>query len=217
LSYKKSRLIPGKIPPVEVQQQFANFLYSMHDVAIQDDKQVLLFLDPMHQVHNNENDYSWQLKGKNNTKQIMANTGRRRMNIIGAINPITLSPTVIMTEQNCCEEVIHAFLIEVREQYKDAQTICIVLDNARYQRAYSVTELAKELNIDLVFLPPYCPNLNLIERVWKFFKKKVMKNKYYQSFSEFDQIVFDFFKCFDIYNEELKTLLNFKFGIIKAN
>ena len=217
MSYKKSRLIPGKIPSVAIQEEFASFLYSMYDVAKTDLKQVLLFLDPMHQIHNNENDYSWQFKGKEFTKQIKANTGRRRMNIVGAINPVTLASTTIITEENCCEELIQAFLYEVKEQYKEADTICIVLDNARYQRAYSVKDLADELNINLVFLPPYCPNLNLIERLWKFFKKKVMKNKYYESFYEFEQIVFDFFKYFDKYNEELKSLLNFKFGIIKTN
>jgi transposase len=189
----------------------------MYNVAKTDSKQILLFLDPMHQIHNNENDFSWQFKGKEFTKQIKANTGRRRMNIVGAINPVTLEPTVIITEENCCEELIQAFLLEVKQQYKEADTICIILDNARYQRAYSVKDLADKLNINLIFLPPYCPNLNLIERLWKFFKKKVMKNKYYQSFKEFEEIVFNFFKHFDIYKNELTTLLNFKFGIIKAN
>jgi transposase len=210
-------LIPGKIPSVTIQEEFATFLYAMFAIAQIDSKQVLLFLDPMHQIHNNENDYSWQFKGKGQTKQIKANTGRRRMNIVGAINPVTLAPTVIITEENCCEELIQVFLYEVKEQYKDAETICIVLDNARYQRAYSVKDLANELNIDLIFLPPYCPNLNLIERLWKFFKKKVMKNNYYQSFKEFEDVVFNFFKDFNKYENELKTLLNFKFRIIKAN
>ncbi len=217
MSYKKSRLIPGKIPSVAIQKEFANFLYSMNDIAKSDNKQLLLFMDPMHQIHNNENDYSWQFKGGAFTKQIKANTGRRRLNIVGAINPVTMDPTIIITEENCCEELIHAFLYEIKEQYKTAETICVVLDNARYQRAYSVKELAEQLNIDLIFLPPYCPNLNLIERLWKYFKKKVMKNKYYQSYNEFEDVVFNFFKNFNSNKEELKSLLNFKFGIIKAN
>jgi transposase len=217
LSYKKSRLIPGKIPSVEVQEDFANFLYDMYAVAKEDKEQVLLFLDPMHQIHNNENDYSWQFKGKQYTKQIKANTGRRRINIVGAINPVSLAPTIIITEENCCEELIHAFLYEIRDQYKEAKTICVVLDNARYQRAYSVNDLAREINIDLVFLPPYCPNLNLIERLWKFFKKKVIKNKYYSTFKEFEEIVVSFFEKFDTNQNELRTLLNFKFGIIKTS
>lgn len=49
----------------------------------------MLFLDPMHQIHNNENDYGWQIKGLEGTKQVLANTGRKRLNIVGAINAVT--------------------------------------------------------------------------------------------------------------------------------
>jgi hypothetical protein len=118
LSYKKSRLIPGKIPNEATQKEFADFLYSMYNVAKNDPKQVLLFLDPMHQIHNNENDYSWQFRGKEFTKQIKANTGRRRMNIVGAINPVTLNSTTIITEENCCEELIQAFYMKLKSSTK---------------------------------------------------------------------------------------------------
>ena len=209
-------MIPGKVPPVHVQQEFAEILYQLHDIALSNDKEVLLFADPVHQIHNNENGYCWQLKGKDSTKTVLSNTGRRRLNIIGAINPVTLEPTILLTEENCCSEVIEVFLEEIRKQYKQATTICLVLDNARYQRSYEVREKAKELNIDLLFLPPYCPNLNLIERLWKHFKKVVMKNEYYQSFDQFEDTIYNFLKNFDTQKEILKTTLNFKFGIIKA-
>lgn len=177
---------------------------------------MLLFADPVHQVHNNENDYCWQLKGRHNTKTAFANTGRRRLNIIGAINPVNLQPTIMLTEENCCVEVMEAFLEEIKNQYSTASSICIVLDNAKYQRAYSVQHKAAVLNITLLYLPPYCPNLNLIERLWKYFKKKVMKNKYYETFAEFETAVEQFFINFDQHLHELKSLLSFKFGIIKA-
>ena len=209
-------MIPGKVPPVHVQQEFAEVLYQLHDIALSNDKEVLLFADPVHQIHNNENGYCWQLKGKDNTKTVLSNTGRRRLNIIGAINPVTLEPTIVLTEENCCSEVIEVFLEEIKKQYKDATTICLVLDNARYQRSYEVRAKAKELNIDLLFLPPYCPNLNLIERLWKHFKKAVMKNEYYKTFQEFEDTIYNFFKNFDNQKEILKTTLKFKFGIIKA-
>jgi len=178
---------------------------------------VLLFADPVHQVHNNENDYCWQLRGRENTKAALANTGRRRLNIIGAINPVNLQPTVMLTEENCCVEVMEAFLEEIRSQYCTATNICIILDNARYQRAYCVQRKAEQLNINLIFLPPYCPNLNLIERLWRYFKRKVMKNKYYETFAEFETCVEQFFINFDQHLGDLKSLLSFKFGIIKAS
>jgi transposase len=61
----------------------------------------------------------------------------------------------------------------------------LVLDNARYQRCAAVQELAKELRIELLFLPAYSPNLNLIERLWRFVKKEVMSCRYYEDFAGF--------------------------------
>ena len=210
-------MIPGKAPLINEQENFIDFMKQLYSCACTDSKQVLLYLDPMHQVHNNENDYSWQPKGISGTKTVLANTGRRRLNIIGAINPVTFQPTIILTEENCCTEVIEAFLEEVKKQYLDANTICIILDNARYQRSYIVQQKAKSLNIDLLYLPAYSPNLNLIERLWRYFKKKVMKNRYYPDFTSFENEVELFFKNFDERISDMKTLLHFKFGIIKAN
>ena len=189
----------------------------LYACASNDDEQVLLFLDPMHQIHNNENDYAWQPKGLDGTKQVLANTGRKRLNIIGAINPVSLQPTILLTEDNCSAEVIEAFLEEIKKQYTNAKAICIILDNARYQRSNLVQTTAKFFNIDLLFLPPYSPNLNLIERLWRYFKKEVMKNKYYADYSTFENAVETFFIQFESKKEALKTLLNFNFGIIKAN
>ncbi len=192
-------------------------MVQLYTCACNNEKEILLYLDPMHQIHNNENDYAWQFKGINGTKQVLANTGRRRLNIIGAINPVSFEPTILLTEANCSAEVIEAFLEEVKTQYSQASTICIILDNARYQRSNVVQQKAKYLNIDLIYLPPYSPNLNLIERLWKYFKKKIMKNTYYENYERFEEAVVQFFKSFQSNLSDMKTLLNFKFGIIKAS
>ena len=91
------------------------------------------------------------------------------------------------------------------------------MDNARYQRSNLVQTTAKFFNIDLLLLPPYSPNLNLIERLWRYFKKEVKKNKYYADYSTFENAVETFFIKFESKKDALKTLYNFKFGIIKAN
>ncbi len=192
-------------------------MVQLYTCACNNEKEILLYLDPMHQIHNNENDYAWQFKGINGTKQVLANTGRRRLNIIGAINPVSFEPTILLTEANCSAEVIEAFLEEVKTQYSQASTICIILDNARYQRSNVVQQKAKYLNIDLIYLPPYSPNLNLIERLWRYFKKKIMKNTYYENYERFEEAVVQFFKSFQSNLSDMKTLLNFKFGIIKAS
>ncbi len=110
-----------------------------------------------------------------------------------------------------------AYLKHLRDKYKSNQKITLILDNASYNRAYATQDYAKELNIELLFLPPYAPNLNLIERLWKFFKKKVMKNKYYETYKIFEENVENFFVNFENYKEELRTLLTLNFGIIKAS
>ena len=84
---------------------------------------------------------------------MFANTGRKRLNIIGSINPVSLQHTIPLTEENCSAEVIEAFLEEIKKQYNNAKTICIILDNARYQKSKLVQTTANFFNIDLLFLP----------------------------------------------------------------
>ena len=175
------------------------------------------FFDPAHQIHNNINGKAWQEKGRKGTVQVKSNTGRRRVNIIGALNALKLEVTSIITEENCNKELVCSFLRELKDANSDAGKIYLVMDNARYNRARDVQDLALELNIELIYLPPYSPNLNLIERLWKFFKKKVMQNKYRQEFTDFYEAICSFFKDLDKYEDELMTLLTLNFQIIKAN
>jgi transposase len=187
---------------------------SLYECAQRNDKEVLLYADPMHQIHNTENDYAWQEIGAAGTKEIPSNTGRRRLNIIGAVNAITMGPTVLLKEENCNAATIVQLLEAIKAQYPQTETICLILDNARYQKGKVVQQKADTLGIDLVYLPPYCPNLNLIERLWRFFKKKVMKNKYYPNYETFKLAIEQFFRDFDQHKKELTKLLNFKFVII---
>ena len=69
--------------------------------------------------------------------------------------------------------------------YPAAKKITVILDNARYYRSKVVAEYLQNSRIELMFLPPYSPNLNLIERFWKFFKKQVLYNQYYGTFRQF--------------------------------
>lgn len=209
-------MIPGKIPDISTQEAFVREILAAVAETRQGDN-VVLFADPVHQIHNNENGYAWQFRGKEGTKMVLANTGRRRLNIIGALNPLLLKTTTLLMEGSCDREVIKALLKQIKQEYPKAPKITVVLDNARYNRAHDVQQLAKELNIILRYLPPYAPNLNLIERLWKFFKKKVMKNTYYPTFQSFYSAIDNFFKNFSDYKKELESLLTLKFQIIKAS
>jgi transposase len=206
-------LIPGGIPDKETQIKFIQKILRTVRYAKQH-QSVVLFLDPTHQVHNVSKGYAWQEKGKRNTRVMSSNTGRRRINILGALNAVDLEPTTLITESNCDAEMLACLLEQIRKQYPRAKKIYIFLDNAKYNHGSSVKHTAKKLGIKLIFLPPYCPNLNLIERLWKFLKKKIRYNQYHDTFIKFEQAIHDFFKHISQYDAELKSLLTLNFEII---
>jgi transposase len=175
----------------------------------------LLFFDPTHQIHNTINGKCWQTKGKEGTVLIQSNSGRKRISILGALNAVTAKCSTLITEDNCDKDMIKAALQTIRNDYKDNKSIVLILDNASYNRAYETKDFAKNLNIQLKYLPTYSPNLNLIERFWKFYKKLILKNKFYNSFADFLSATFSFFKNINIYDEEIKNFLNHKFEILK--
>ena len=90
--------------------------------------------------------------------------------------------------------------------------VTLVMDNARYQRCNVVREFAESLDIELLFLPSYSPNLNLIERFWKFVKNQCLYSKYYPTFNEFKKAILD---CVhgenEDHKEKLDSLLTLKF------
>jgi len=98
----------------------------------------------------------------------------------------------------------------------DADVIYIIVDNARYYHSRLLKEYAEGTKIKLIFLPPYSPNLNLIERYWKFFKKKILNNQYYETFEEFKPACKSFFRKRKKYLPELQTLLSENFHIQAA-
>lgn len=203
------------MPSEEIQIAFRDKIIDLIE-QVKGNGDKFYFLDPMHQIHNNANGYGWQFIGAGGTKQVKSNTGRRRLNIIGALDPLSFEPLIILTEANCNKELMIAYLKHIRENNLNSKLIYVVLDNATYNRSYAVQDTANSLGIELIYLPPYCPNLNLIERLWKFFKKKVIKNTYYETFEKFYHYVNRFFANILDYTNELKSLLTLNFGIIKT-
>ena len=87
-------------------------------------------------------------KEKKEQKKIKTNSGRRRINIIGVVNPITMKTTTIITEDNCNKSVVVAYLEKIRKEYPTRKKIYMLLDNASYNRARMVREKAKRCNIN---------------------------------------------------------------------
>ncbi len=157
----------------------------------------------------------WQPIGKQGTIKIKTNPGRKRINILGAFDIKNFSVITTLTENKCNKERVVEFLVKVREKYP-CKHIVIILDNAAYNHANYTRVFAEWYDMKLFFLPPYSPNLNLIERIWKFTKKKLVHNKYHETFKQFLENVKKYFHNLHTYDNELKTLLTRKFQIIHA-
>jgi len=131
-------------------------------------------------------------------------------NLIGAVNAIT-KEVITLSNTTFTAETIVAFLKQLKEHYGETP-IKIVLDNARYQHCRLVEEYAKQLNISLLFLPSYSPNLNIIERLWKFTKKKILYAKYYESPAKFHEGITGFFQTVNQkHKDDLVKLLTLNF------
>jgi transposase len=209
-SYKKPTHVPGKQDP---DQQRA-FLKEYEQIkANKGDNDPLYFADATHPQHNSIPSYGWIKKGQE--KELKANCGRQRLNINGAINVETLEPTTGFYDTINADSAMDLFA-KIESKHQDANVIYIIVDNARYYRSRLLKMYLHGTKIQLIFLPPYSPNLNLIERYWKFFKKKVLNNGYYETFEEFKQACRSFFRKRKKYLPELQTLLTENFHIQTA-
>jgi transposase len=142
---------------------------------------------------------------------IQAPSGRQRFNVLGALNAIT-HEIFTVTNQTYITSVQVCELLTQLAALGLGVPITVVLDNARYQRCNLVREHAASLGIELLFLPPYSPNLNLIERLWKFVKKQCLYSKYYEKFDPFKQAISDCLAGASTkHKNELKSLLRLNF------
>lgn len=148
---------------------------------------------------------------------IKAPAGRKRFNVLGALNAISHEMITVTNTGYINAECVCQMLSKIAMKYCNTP-ISIVLDNARYQKCKLVQDLAESLKIELLYLPPYSPNLNLIERVWKFVKRKCLYSKYY---SDFTQFVHAISHCLDRtggeYKKELDSFLSLKFQSFKES
>ena len=142
---------------------------------------------------------------------IRAASGRQRFNVLGAWNAVTreliaVTNTTVVNTETMCE------LLRKIAASGLAGPITLVLDNARYQRNSAVQVLAKELGITLLFLPSYSPNLNLIERLWKFIKRRTLYGRYHPTFAHFQAAIQETLDGLPtIHAESLKTLMTLNF------
>ena len=205
--YKKPKIVPGKANMAE-QEAFVELYRNLKDSK--DDRTKIFFMDGTHPQHNPIASYGWIKKGED--KEIKSNTGRRRLNINGAVCIETLDVISVFDESVNAQSTIKLFK-KILHKNPNAEKIHVICDNARYYRSKMVNEFLENSKIELVFLPPYAPNLNVIERLWRYFKKEIVYNKYYGTFDLFQETCKDFFKNIGKHKNALSTLLTDKFKL----
>jgi transposase len=168
------------------------------------------FVDAAHLLHNAVPSHGW-IK-RNHRVELPTNSGRSRLNVLGAYSPDDHSLIVIEDTASCDAEMVCRLLHKLRATHADVPLL-LVLDNVRYQRAKRVQELAEQLQITLLFLPPYSPNLNLIERFWKFLRKHTTRNRFYATFAEFRAAIQRVIFHVDDYADELASLMTERFQL----
>jgi transposase len=207
ITWRKVNSVPAKVN-IEAQQKF-------HDESLQPrleeakaGKRSVYFVDSAHFVLGAFLGYLWSFT------RIFVRTpsGRQRFNVLGALNSITKELIMINNDSY----ITSIQVCELLKKLVNSTTlpITLVLDNARYQRCRLVMELAEKLGIELLFLPPYSPNLNLIERLWKLTKRECLYSKYYNNFKEFSDTISHFLSTMQsTHQKQLDSLLTLKFQL----
>jgi transposase len=204
--YKKVKPLPGKADE-KAQQAFLAELEPLLQAA----DTVVYFTHP---THNTQPHSGWIKKGEE--KQIAANTARKRLNLQGAIRvgrsiKALIHPAQTINSQSVID--LYASLLKQQQRKK----IVVICDNAPYHHSGLLADwLNQHPRMSQKFLPAYSPNLNLIERLWKWMKKKVTATVYYPSFAEFKKAVLDLFARLPDYQQELKSLLTLKFQLLNS-
>lgn len=187
-SYKKPAIVPGKANKEEQTKWIDEYQKLKQTLSVDE---TIGFIDGVHPTHNVQPAYGWIKKGVR--KEIPANCGRSRLNLSGMIDVIS-HKVIIQNDEMLNADSIISFFKKIEDEYTDKSKIHLFCDNAKYYKNKKIKEFLKTSKIKLHFLPSYSPNLNPIERLWKFMKEKVIYNTYYPEFEDFKQAIFGFFR-----------------------
>lgn len=209
--YKKPKVVPGKADRIKQEEFVKQYLLLKKSLGPKDQ---IYYLDATHPTHNTKASYGWILKGKANDKYIKTNTGRERLNLNGALNLTRNTKPIVLEEKTINSQATIRLLNHIKWKQKQGK-VYIILDNASYHHSKEIKHwLFRRPRFKLIYLPPYSPNLNPIERLWKFYHQEVTNNHYFESFKEFKTKSLDFFKNLKPYQQQLSSLLTDNFQLL---
>ena len=201
-TYKKPKLVPAKSDE-QAQDEFIE--YYVEFMKNKGPDELVFFVDGVHPQHNSMPGYGWIRKGEN--RKLKSNSGRSRFNIHGAMNAETFETTIVAGERNIDHESTVSLFEQLEMLHPYARKIHVILDNARYHYSDSVRQFASKSRINIIYLPTYSPELNLIERLWKVFKKNVIYNQYYEKFYAFKEACLNFFRNQKSHHHEISSIM----------
>ena len=201
MGYRKARGVPAKADPVAQKQFHDGTLKPLLKQALAGKRRVF-FVDAAHFVRGAYLAYLWCFI----RWVVPTGAGRQRYSVLGALDAVTRTLIRQTTTGTVNQQTAAELIWKLREIHPEGP-ISVVLDNARYQHTPLVKMAAAWQKIDLVYLPPYSPNLNLIERVWKFVKKKALANKPFADIRSFQNAISDVLDGLDTtFRSQMATL-----------
>lgn len=206
LKYRKTGVIPGKADPQLQFDFFTTELSPRLEQAAKGERKVF-FVDAAHFVLGSFLGMIWCF----GRIFIKSGCGRQRYSVLGALDSHSKEVITVRSVGNINAESVCQLIDSIRHAHP-GQNVTLVMDNARYQRCKRVMEHAATHAVELLFLPSYSPNLNLIERLWKHLRKKSLKNKYFKDFAMFRAAIDTYLDSLgNTCQEELESLLTLKF------
>lgn len=209
-TYKYTKQIPAKADPESQKQKWAELTELINNLT---ENERLGFLDAVHPIHNTDNQKCWVKKGQD--KLIQTNTGRNRLNINGVIDLYSPDLEIIsdLAETINSQNTIRLFdkiQTQALARNPNLTSFYLVCDNAKYYRSKLIQEYLNGPGclIKLKFLTAYSPNLNLIERLWHYLRKKVIGVKYRPTFVEFKSDIVDFLdQGYQTVSQDIRTFI----------
>lgn len=208
--YKQSKAVPSRAD----EQAQLDFLDEVLPGLLEEAHQgqaVVYYSDGCHPTHNTKTGRGWICKGKD--FEVDCNSGRQRVNINAAVHALKPEHVVYDLVDSINAQSTQRLGRKLLRKHPKKK-IYLICDNARYNRNKMLQDWAADQRIEFVFLPAYSPNLNIIERLWRFLRKQAIHSIYYDSYDKFRQGIVDFLENTKAYKVELRRLLTLNFRTV---
>jgi transposase len=209
--YKEPIKVPSKLDP-EKQREFIEKYEELKANLPKDEE--IYFLDAVHPEFQSQSVCGWIKKGE--TKTLPTTNKQSRLHFIGVIALENME--VIANEYKTVNAENMIEFLKNLEKNSSASKIHVICDNGRANKNKAIQEYLKTSKIEIHYLPPYSPNLNPIERLWKIMRERKTYNKCYENFEGFGAAIRQFFfKDILKMAQILKKRINDSFQLIELN